>query len=67
MTQEKLARINQLSRKSKTLDGLSPEEIVERDDLRNEYIASVRNNLTSQLENTYLVNEDGTTSKLEKK
>ena len=44
--------------------GLTPEETAERDLLRQQYIAAVRRNLTSQLENTYIVEPDGTKHKL---
>lgn len=67
MTQEKIDRINQLARKAKTADGLSPDEVSERSALRLEYVLSIRNNLTAQLDNTYFLNEDGTKTKLQKK
>lgn len=41
MEQEKIARINALARKAKA-EGLTPEEIAERDVLRKEYIADVK-------------------------
>ena len=64
--QKIIARINELAAKAKT-EGLSPEEIVERDQLRREYIASVRRNLTAQLDNTYIVDEHGVKRPLRKK
>ena len=67
MEQEKIDRSNELARKAKTPEGLTPEEIAERDALRKEYVASVRANLTAQLENTYIVEPDGTKHKLGKK
>ena len=39
----------------------------ERDALRKEYVASVRANLTAQLDNTFIVEPDGTKHKLGKK
>ena len=51
MEQEKIDRINELSRKAKSV-GLTPEETAERSMLRNEYLAAIRLNLTAQLENT---------------
>ncbi len=66
MEQHKIERINQLARKAKA-DGLTPEEELERDALRREYVASVRRNLVSQLENTYYLDEHGNKIKLEKK
>ena len=53
-----IARINELAAKAKA-EGLTPEELVERDQLRREYIAAVRRNLTAQLDNTYIVDEQG--------
>ena len=43
---------------------LTPEELAERDQLRKEYIASVKQNLTAQLDNTYLVDAQGNKRKL---
>lgn len=63
MTKEKIDRINELARKAKA-EGLTAEEIAERDALRKEYIASVKASLTSQLDNTYLVDEQGNKRKL---
>ena len=64
---KKIARINELAKKAKSEEGLTPEEMVERDLLRQEYIAAYRNNLVAQLENTYIVEPDGTKHKLGKK
>ena len=58
MNEEKIARINELYHKSKN-EGLTPEEAEEQKALRGEYIASVRNNLTNQLDNITVVNPDG--------
>lgn len=60
---ERIARINTLAKKAKTV-GLTPEENQERAQLRAEYLASVRENLVVQLENTYIVEPDGTKRKL---
>ena len=67
MEQAKINRINALAKKAKSPEGLTPEEMVERDLLRQEYIAAYRNNLVAQLENTYIVEPDGTKHKLGKK
>lgn len=64
---EVIARINELARKAKTPEGLTAEELTERDKLRRVYIDSVKANLTGQLDNTYLVRPDGTKEKLERK
>ena len=63
---EVIARINELAKKAKT-EGLTPEELAERDKLRRIYIDSVKANLTGQLDNTYLVRPDGSKQKLERK
>ncbi len=61
-----IARINELAKKAKT-QGLNKEELAERDKLRRIYIDSVKASLTGQLDNTYLVNPDGSKEKLERK
>ena len=63
---ETLARINELARKAKA-EGLTPEEIAERDKLRRIYIDAYKASLTAQLDNTYLVDEKGNKRKLIKK
>lgn len=60
---EVIARINALAQKAKT-EGLTEEETAERDRLRRIYIDSVKANLVGQLENTYIVNPDGTKRKI---
>ena len=67
MTQEKIDRINELARKAKTPEGLTAEEVAERDVLRREYIDSFKRSLTAQLDNTYIQYPDGTKKKLGKK
>ena len=63
---EVIARINVLAKKAKT-EGLTLEELTERDKLRRIYIDSVKANLVGQLENTYYIDETGHKKKLEKK
>lgn len=63
---EVIARINVLAKKAKE-SGLTEQEIAERDKLRRIYIDSVKANLVSQLDNTYLVDEKGNKKKLERK
>ena len=58
MKQEQIERINELARKSKTT-GLTPEEKEEQTKLRAEYIASVRMNLRTQLDNINIQEKDG--------
>ena len=60
---EVIARINVLAKKAKN-EGLTNEELVERDKLRRIYIDSVKANLTVSLENTYVVDEQGNKRKL---
>ena len=66
MTQEKIDRINELARKAKTPEGLTPEELAERDVLRREYIDSYKRSLIGHLDNTYIQYPDGSKKKLEK-
>ena len=58
MEVEKIDRINALAHKAKSV-GLTEEEKKERDLLRKEYLASVRMNLRSQLDNIDVKQEDG--------
>lgn len=60
---EVIARINALAAKAKT-EGLTEEELAERDKLRRIYIDSVKANLVGQLENTYVVGPDGQKRKI---
>ena len=67
MEPEKIARLNALARKAKSEEGLTPEEMVERDLLRREYIDACRKNLEAQLENIRIVEPDGTKHRLPKR
>lgn len=51
-------RINFLAKKSRE-KGLTEEEKQEQARLRKEYVASVVGNLRSQLDNTYIIDENG--------
>lgn len=66
MTQEKIDRINELARKKKTV-GLTEEELQEQAILRKEYIEGYKQSLISQLENTYIVEPDGSKRKVTRK
>ena len=66
MKQEQIERINELARKSKTT-GLTPEEKEEQKKLRAEYIASVRMNLRTQLDNINIQEKDGSITNLGEK
>ncbi|HIY06101.1 MAG TPA: DUF896 domain-containing protein, partial [Candidatus Evtepia faecigallinarum] len=48
-------------------DGLTLEEEAEREGLRAEFRAAIRESLTAHLDNTYLVDEQGNKTKLKKK
>lgn len=61
--EETIRRINELARKSKVAP-LTAEELEEQKELRSRYVAAVRKNLTAQLDNTYIIEPDGTKHKL---
>ena len=63
ITQQQIDRINELARKART-EGLTEAETAERDALRKAYVASVRESLTAQLDNTYVVDAEGNKRKL---
>lgn len=64
--EERIARINELYHKSQA-EGLTDAEKEEQAVLRKEYVASVRNNLKSQLDNMVIEKPDGTRVELGKK
>lgn len=66
MTEERIARLNELARKHKA-EGLSEDELSERAVLREEYLESFRASLTAHLDNVYYVDEQGNKEKLRKK
>jgi len=63
MEQSKVDRINELAKKA----ALTEEEKEEQKALRKEYIEEFKNSLKSQLDNTYIVDENGNKEKLKKK
>ncbi len=63
MNDEKIARINELYHKSKE-QGLTAEEKLEQANLRKEYIAAIRADLQSTLNNVSVLNPDGTVTDL---
>ncbi|MBP5272662.1 MAG: DUF896 domain-containing protein [Clostridia bacterium] len=67
MTNDKIERINELYRKSQTEEGLTDEERKEQQQLRAEYIHSVKRNLSLQLESTVIMDEKGNKKKVTKK
>ena len=54
-----IQRINELARKAKA-EGLAPAEKEEQQKLRREYIAAVKMNLRTQLDNIDVQEKDGT-------
>lgn len=63
ITQEKIDRINELARKSRSA-GLSPAEKEEQSNLRQEYIDAYKASLRSQLDSTVILRPDGSKQKL---
>ena len=63
---ERLARINALAAIAKQRP-LTAEETAERDRLRKEYLAAFRQNMTAELDNTWVVGPDGVKRKLQRK
>ncbi len=66
MNKEKIDRINELYKKSKA-EGLTEEEKKEQAVLRQEFIASVKGNLRTQLNNIDIVDADGKVENLGEK
>ena len=50
VTDQEIKRINELYAKSKTPEGLTEEEKVEQQELRQKYLKAVRENLRAQLQ-----------------
>ena len=63
ITEEMIARINELYHKSKN-EGLSDTEKEEQAKLRREYVDSFKRNLRAQLDNIDIKNEDGSITNL---
>ena len=63
MEKSKIDRINELAKKSE----LTEEEKLEQKKLRKEYIDEYVGSLKKQLDNTYIVDENGNKEKLKKK
>ena len=59
MTQEEIARINALAKKSRTPEGLTAAEQEEQAALRRAYIDAMKQSLRAQLDNTVVVDETG--------
>lgn len=58
LSQEKIARINELAKRAKTT-GLSTSEIEEQKKLREEYLMKFRSSFKSQLENVKVIDPLG--------
>jgi len=58
LTENDIKRINELSHKSKA-EGLTDEEKAEQKKLREDYVAAIKGNIRSQLENIKVVDENG--------
>ena len=58
MTKERIDSINELSRKSRTAEGLTDDEKREQEALRREFRDGVIRNLTGQLDNIEFVDAD---------
>lgn len=58
MTKEKIDRINELARKSRTAEGLTDDEKAEQAALRQEYRDGVKANLEGQLKNIEIVDKE---------
>ena len=66
MTDEKLARINELARKAREA-GLDEAEREEQQRLRQEYVAAFRGNLDRQLNTIVIVDEAGNRRNVQKR
>lgn len=66
MDMKKIERINELAHKQKA-EGLTEEEKKEQAKLRKEYIASIRMNIKTQLDNIDVVEKDGSITNLGEK
>lgn len=66
MNQEKIQRINELSRRSKA-EGLTDAEREEQAILRREYIDAMKQNMKSQLDNISIQEKDGSYTNLGEK
>ena len=56
-----------MARKSRTAEGLTEEEKAEQAALRREYVDAVKASLAGHLDNTVVLNPDGTKKKLKQK
>lgn len=66
ITENDIKRINELYHKSKA-EGLTDEEKVEQKKLREDYVAAIKGNIRSQLENVRVVDENGNEVELKRR
>jgi uncharacterized protein YnzC (UPF0291/DUF896 family) len=59
-------KLNEYARRVKAGEVLTPEEIADRDKLRQEYIEAFRKNFRAQMDNTVIQYPDGTRKSLKK-
>lgn len=60
LSEDKLARINELAKKAKTTEGLTDVEKKEQQLLREEYLQSFRKGMRNHIEGMKVVDEEGT-------
>ena len=66
MEKSRTEKLNEYAARVKAGETLSPEEIADRDRLRQEFIAEFRKNFRQQLDNTVIQYPDGTKKSLKK-
>ena len=57
MDKKKIDRINELGKKARSSDGLTPEEMTERAKLREEYLNAIRQNFKQTLDNIEIIDK----------
>lgn len=57
MDKKKIDRINELAKKARSSDGLTPEEMTERAKLREEYLSAIRQNFKQTLDNIEIIDK----------
>ena len=57
ITLEQIKRINELAKKARSSDGLTPEEMTERAKLREEYLNAIRQNFKQTLDNIEIIDK----------
>ena len=57
MDKKKIDRINELAKRARSSDGLTPEEMTERAKLREEYLNAIRQNFKQTLDNIEIIDK----------